>query len=485
MAVHSFGESPEETAMRSRTWSAAPVLVCLAIAPAWGQWSSDPSVNLPLADRANGSDQVQPKLEALPDGSFWVSWFDSNPDSPPPVGYDVRLQLLSPAGLERFAHGGLLIADLRNSSTQDYGLDSDADGNALLAFLDGRHSTNEQVSAAKVSPTGKLLWHGRTVLLTTDAAFHAAPKIAGTGGGDVVVAWTSDDTVVAQRLDGDGNPKWGSGVVLSEPGLFYALADMHAAEDGSVILSWVRSSGFFGDKQLRTNKLSSTGELLWGPQHVAVFDTGSLQFGNFPSFLPDGSGGAVFSWYTSSPSLQVYAQHVRADGSEAFPHGGSAVSADTRNVRVAPSASYDAARDETFVFWTEEDALQALNGVSGQKLDGTGARRWGPRGLTIVPLAASSRIFVQSVPVGTGALVFWVDQESFTSSTIQATRLDGRGNVRCPQFSVATDPANPFGLVAGIAPSDLAVLAWSDSRIGNNAIYVQNVNPDCSLGLHD
>jgi hypothetical protein len=32
------------------------------------------------------------------------------------------------------------------------------------------------------------------------------------------------------------------------------------------------------------------------------------------------------------------------------------------------------------------------------------------------------------------------------------------------------------------APSGLAAVAWTDDRIGNNAIYIQNVNPDCSLG---
>jgi len=40
----------------------------------------------------------------------------------------------------------------------------------------------------------------------------------------------------------------------------------------------------------------------------------------------------------------------------------------------------------------------------------------------------------------------------------------------------------PFGLVAGINKAGIAALTWADSRIGNNAIYIQNVNPDCTLG---
>jgi hypothetical protein len=457
-------------------------LFCFVLTTAaWAQWSSDPSANLPIADKGNGNDQVQPKLRALPGGGWYVSWFDSDPTSPPPVGYDVRLQYLNASGVELFPHLGVLVANLSNSSTQDYGLDADTSGNALLAFLDTREGSNQQVTAAKVGPGGKLFGK-RGVQLTNDSSFHAAPKIAGTTDGNEVVAWTSDSNVVLQKLDSSGHPVWGSGIVLSEPGYNYSVADLHAADNGSVILSWVRDKGFGSNRQLRANKFSAAGSLLWGTQPLAIFDQGSLQFGNFPYFVPDGKGGAIFSWYTSSPSLQCYAQHIRADGSEAFPHNGSAASTNAANVRVSPSVSYRAQTDETFLFWTEEDSNQFTNGVSGQKFDPAGNRKWGQTGVTIVPLGSASQIFVENVQIGTGALVYWVDQPSFNSSTIQATRLNGSGSVVCPQFPVATTPLQPFGLVAGIAPSNLSVLAWADSRIGNNAIYVQNVNRDCTLG---
>jgi hypothetical protein len=468
--------------MKTRLVCAVAFFSCLTLtSTAWGQWSSDPSVNLPIADKVN-NDQVQPKIKPLQGKGWYISWFDSDPSSPPPVGYDVRLQRLSPAGVEQYPHLGTLVANLSNSSTEDYGLDIDTSGNALLAFLDTREGSNQQITAAKIGPGGKAIWGAKGIQLTTDSNFHADPKIVGTSDGDVVVGWTSNSNVVLQKLDAGGNPLWGTGIVFAESGFNYTLADMHAADNGSVILSWVRDSGFSSNHQLRANKLSSTGAVLWGAGNVTIFDTGSLQFGNFPYFIPDGSGGAVFDWYTSSPTLQCFAQHIRPDGSEAFPHNGSPVSTNLVNVRVSPSASYRASSDETFVFWTEEDSNQFTNGVSGQKFDGSGNRQWGTTGITIVPLGSDSQIFVENVQTGAGALVFWVDQPNFNSSTIQATRLNGSGSVVCPQFPVATTPVQPFGLVANIAPSGVAALAWADSRIGNNSIYIQNVNKDCSLG---
>jgi len=52
----------------------------------------------------------------------------------------------------------------------------------------------------------------------------------------------------------------------------------------------------------------------------------------------------------------------------------------------------------------------------------------------------------------------------------------------CPQFGVSTASADKIRLAAGIASSGLAALAWEDDRNGWNDIYIQNVNPDCSLG---
>jgi len=100
----------------------------------------------------------------------------------------------------------------------------------------------------------------------------------------------------------------------------------------------------------------------------------------------------------------------------------------------------------------------------------------------IVPLGTDSQIFAQTVQIGTGALAFWFDQPSFGSGTIQAIKLDTTGSAVCPQFPVSTASADKSRLFAGIASSGLAALAWEDDRNGENDIFIQNVNPDCSLG---
>lgn len=460
----------------------ACLFVLILVANAWGQWSSDPSTNLPLADNNNGSDQVQPKVKPLPNRQWYVSWFDADPSTPPPVGYDVFYQHLSPSGVQLLKHDGRMVADLGLSSTEDNGLDIDTSGNAIIAFLDDREGSNPQVTAARMSPEGKALWGRLGVQLTKGSASHNNPKITGTTDGGIVVAWSDNQNVVVQKLDASGQPQWGKGVVFSESGYSYTMADLHAADNGSVIVSWARGQGFGSNQQLEANKISSTGSKLWGKSNVMIFDDGSLQFGEFPYFVPDGSGGAVFSWYTNSPTLQVFAQHILANGKEAFPHNGVSGSTNGQNVRVSPSASYRAATGEVFLAWTEEDGNQVLNGVYAQKFDSKGNRKWGQTGLVIVPLGSDQQIWVETVQVAAGILTYWVDQQQFGSATIQATRLNDAGKVVCSQFPVSSYPANKGRLSADKTSSGLSAVAWEDDRIGNNAIYIQNVNRDCSLG---
>src|SRR6516165_12266008 len=139
--------------MKTSRFCSALLLCLLLCTAAFAQWSADPAANLPIADKGSGNDQVQPKLVQAPNNSWWLSWFDNDPTAPPPHGYDVRVQRLTAAGMEVMPHDGNLVAKLSNSSTEDYGLDVDTSGNALIAFLDTREGSNQQVTANRINPS--------------------------------------------------------------------------------------------------------------------------------------------------------------------------------------------------------------------------------------------------------------------------------------------------------------------------------------------
>ena len=451
------------------------LLALLVASISYAQWSSDPMVNLPVADAAG--DQVQPKVAPTSDGGCYVSWFDALGN-----GFDLRLQKLDSAGNEIFPHSGVLVADRSFSWTNDYGLDVDASGNALLAFRDDRFS-GIQITAAKVSPTGTLLWGASGMQLTNTTAYVAAPKIAGTSDDGVVVAWTQDSDARVQKLAADGSQVWGADVVLSPSVGTYSASDLHDA-GSDVILSMVHLTGdFYAPKHLVAQKLDAAGASLWGLLPVAVFDGGSLQFGNFPTFVPDGTGGAVFSWYdTSSLQLQCYVQHLLADGTEAFPHNGSAASTNSARVRVSPSAAFNPSTGETFLFWEEQNSAQSESGVYGQKFDSSGGRRWTDDGAVVVPVGSDENTQVRCLTEGPGAFVFWVQSAGLGLDRVCGARLDGVGSIDIAQFDVASAPSGKSRLAAGRSTAGFAILAWQDDRSDAGDIFAQNVNSDGSLG---
>ena len=135
---------------------------------AQGQFSADPALNFSVAD--GGSDQILPKIEPTADGGCFVSWFGGIA-----TGFDVRLQRLDANGVEQWPHNGILVMDRSFSSVQDYGLDLDASGAALLSFRDDS-GTSVQITAQRVRLRAR--WPGAPVAcrFTTPPASWAHQK---------------------------------------------------------------------------------------------------------------------------------------------------------------------------------------------------------------------------------------------------------------------------------------------------------------------
>ncbi|MBN1271865.1 MAG: hypothetical protein JXB26_06290 [Candidatus Aminicenantes bacterium] len=438
-------------------------------------WSFYSSSNLLVGD--GPGDQILPKIAPTDDGGYYVSWIDNGTG-----GYDVRLQKLDALGYEEFEHNGILVADRKFGWVMDYGLDVDSAGNALLTFRDDR-LTGIQITASKVSPTGALLWGELGIQLTNTTSFIASPKIAGTSDGGVVVAWTQESEVWLQKLSPNGDPFWGTGIVLSPPGSSFLVSDLHDTGT-SVIVSIVHETGEFGSpRHLLAQKLDAAGIQEWGVGCVSVFDGGTLQFGNFPTFIPDGKGGAIFSWYiTSNLQLQCYAQHILSDGNEAFPHNGSAVSTNTTRVRVSPSATFDAISGETFLFWIEKNSDQSKFGVYSQKLNSSGERQWSDEGVVVVPVCQDVVSLVRSLRLEGGTFVFWSLSPSFGEDQLFGAWIDDFGNVNFGPFDVASTPSVKSHLDVELSANNFAILAWSDEQNGEADILAQKVNLNGSLG---
>ena len=190
----------------------------------------------------------------------------------------------------------------------------------------------------------------------------------------------------------------------------------------------------------------------------------------------------MFSLVRHLAQLQCYAQHVLANGSEAFPHNGTALSSDGTRFRVSPSVAYDATTGSTFAFWVEENTLQSQFGLYAQKLDGTGIRQWGAEGVGLIPLGSSEISMVNTCTTGAGAFVFWSSAASFGQDVLSGMRLTASGSPDLGTIAVSSTTSDKLRLFLAKSTRGVAFLAWTDARIDEGDILVQNVNPDGTLG---
>ncbi len=479
--------------------AALSAAACLSmVAGARAQWSADPSVNLTLSDRAG--EQNQAKIRARADGGCWVSWYD-NADG----GYDVYLQRLNAAGEEQFQHNGLVLRDLGFSSTQDYDLKVDSQGNAIVAFRDDRAVPGTtQITVMKIGPLGERLWGATGVVASGGAAGtdRNNPKCAVVPGDVVVVGWGggSPSAISLRAVSADGT------LVGAAPTVFPDLAatvrpiqmsDMQASGDGVIVLG-VRCSGancVTSNKHLYAQKYAvsesafsalwdrNTGNAIPG-EHVIVFDGTSIQTGTFPSFVPDGAGGGAFGWYENGGQRRAYVQRVDADGVEQFAHNGVAVLEATGVLSLSAGFDYDVATGEFFMAVKTSNANQTMWDVRAAKVDAGGNREWASEGVVLSPLVNVQSNFERAVRDELGGMTaVWIENAGAPSRIrAMAVNIDA-------EFPWGPDPIDVCSVSSGKARLDATrgmlgntLAVWGDARADVNNIVAQSIRPDGALG---
>jgi hypothetical protein len=460
----------------------AVVALALAIAcaalPAAARWPDDPAQNLAISARPEF--QYDTRVLPAPGNGWFIAWVDRRNG-----GRDIYLQRLDAAGNAMWPAGGILAATRSAAANQGVDVDVDHEDHIILAFHDVRAGIN-QVIASRISPEGQPLWGADGIQLTdnVDEEFVLLPRIAITDDDEIVIGWshneindTADTKILMQRLAPDGSPIWDELLTLA-PDMHagFWLCDLKPSDNGAVIASWVYELNYESPRYIWAQKYDRDGNPLWigdddeggGREvpHIVIFDAGSIQHGCFPPLVGDGEGGAVFSWYrTYVGPLQVFAQHVRSDGVEMFPHNGAAVSIDLRERR-QPRACFNPDTRETFVFWVEQIYGESILAVYGQKLDAHGDRQWGDGGIEIVPGTFTQHHDICPLVVGDGAMVCWVDEPEWEHCYLNAARLDGGGAfVWEPSVIIAsTFYADKDDLAASMNEFGDIALAWKDGR---------------------
>jgi hypothetical protein len=313
-----------------------------------------------LSDVSTGS-QVDPNIEARPDGGYWTAWADARSGNP-----DIYCQRLNRNGSKVGAN--FLVNDDHGSALQRCSsIGMDANGLMCIAWEDERNGATDIyrcVTDAAGSPLGANL------RLNGDGPGGAAQYYASVAGGDgrFLVAWTdmragSDSTdIYAQYVDGNGTPV-GSNFLVNSDGSGASQWYPYVAMDSSnnAVILWMDTRN--GPYQMYCRRYDSNRNPL-GPEFAVQDSTG---YGYYGSAAMNRSGRFITAWMDTS---DIYCQAFRADGTRIG--GNILVNLDLPGVYHGyPSCAIDE-QGRFVVAW--EDTRDDVYDVYLQWFDSTGAR---------------------------------------------------------------------------------------------------------------
>lgn len=439
--------------------------------------------------------QESPYVVGLPSGGAIIVWADARA-----LDYDIYAQKLDSDGNQVWTSGGVRIC----GATYDQQFPAavaDGAGGAIVVWQDGRLGDDGlALYAQRVLSDGAMAWQEDGVPVFSyvegmeDPPMAFSQVVAGDGSGGAVVAWrdTRSDPVAgnteiyAQRIDGAGAPLWApNGVkILGFSGSKWSTRTPIIAPDGSggAVVAWQDARTLATTaNDLYIQRVNSTGTPMWTSNGVVVCNAAGEQ--GYPDIAGMAAGETVVVWEDKrSGNYDVYAQRFDASGAAQWGAGGLLICSSANDQRT-PRVCGDGFGG-LVVAWTDKRYSTAYTDVFAQRLDVSGAARWGYQGSAVCTAAGSqTRIRMgESVPGYT--LFTWMD----TRNETQVALYDVYGQMTDSAAALQWAPAGiPVGAITGsnqrlqqASADGIGGLCavWEDDRnAGDWDVYAQKLTP--------
>lgn len=288
---------------------------------------------------------------------------------------------------------------------------SDGAGGAIIAWQD-----KESIYAQRIDSTGKPLWTDGGVLVCEKPMLPKYFALSSDGFGGAIITWDdranlSDDhedpayfapiPVYSQRIDADGEPLWGEGILTGTTQRYGEhMPQVVPDGTGGAIAAWddfQPVSRALHDDYLRLQKIDPEGSLVWGEKGVLVVSSSP-----FRPLTPEEKARGIKGTLTRSrPTYRGY-QEIVSDGS-----GG------------------------VIVFWAEE-AGSREHRIRAQRVDGGGEFAWQDNGILV---RTTDYSYVSAVSDGAGGAI--VTTRSSKLDTTYVQRINASGELLWPAEGIS------------------------------------------------
>ena len=302
------------------------------------------------------------------------------------------------------------------------------------------------------------------------------PRIASAADGGFLIIWEDGRAgytrIYAQKIDGIGNKLWPeAGIGACSRGGNQNFAQLVEDGSGGMIVVW---QGYCnGNADLFAQHISARGQLLWGGEGIVVCSAEAGQLA--PELVPDGSGGVIVTWYDyrSGTGEDVYAQRIDKNGSVLWKENGVPISL-APGTQWYPKIASDG-MGGAIIVWADGRESSADNNIYGQRVDAAGKILWEKDGIPVCSEPQNQERPV-ILAVENGAIVAWNDARSENLDIYcQKIGLDGKPLWTAAGIAATTAPFNQTSPRLAPDGSGGAIVAWTDNRQEESAIYAQRI----------
>lgn len=342
---------------------------------------------------------------------------------------------------------------------------SDGDGGVYILWNTNSYTTFQYLQ--HVDRCGIIQWTAPVEIRGEWNGTRFYPDLTEDGFGGVIVSYTEQNVsqpqplpgrVRVNRIDNNGNLLWGShGVRVSLQGENQSTLNQVVPDGtGGAIVSF----GVLEDS-LYIQRISATGQRLWGDEGILVTDTSGLNFDHI--LISDKQGGAIIQWYgydtgfkrydsngnllwyTHSPNINLYYSNIIPDGT-----GGAVMSG------------------------TEPSSYRS---VIANRISPDGIFLWGNMGIILsdsVGLIQYKGVDITLESDGTAAFT-WTEKPDFFTIYIQ--KLSSNGQKIWPQnILVSQYPSSKSDSQILKSDDDNILIMWNDARNNGDGIYAQKID---------
>ena len=271
--------------------------------------------------------QLYPTIVSDGSGGAIISWQDHRNGG---GNWDIYAKRIMSTGALQWAANGVAICTAASSQGVPT-IVSDSSGGAIITWQDNRNftinGTNFDIYCQRINSSGAVQWTANGIAICTEANNQGYPTIITDGNAGAIITWTDPrsltNDIYAQRINASGAVQWNAnGVGISTEASNQQNPTIVSDFSGGAIITWNDSRS--GNWDIYVQRINASGAVQWTSNGVGINTEASNQ--QYPTTVPDGSGGAIITWIDdSSGNWDIYAQRINSSGAVQWTADGVAI----------------------------------------------------------------------------------------------------------------------------------------------------------------